>query len=324
MGNTFNAMATLAEFKAQWFAGNDFIEAHTSGSTGEPKAIRLPKSDMISSARATNQFFGITKASVLGLPLSIDYIAGKMMAVRSFEAGCSLLLLPVSNRFIIDETIDLLSVVPSQLECLLKQERAPKLVRNLLIGGAPLSDELRKRVIAAGFNGYLGYGMTETCSHVALQRLDANEVYTAMPQVEFTTDSRNCLVVRSERFTWKELTTNDVVELISSTQFRWLGRADHVINSGGVKIHPEQIENIIRRELPQLPPFYLVGKAHPQLGSEVVMVIECGAEEAEIAMHQIAGLQLPRYSHPRQAIAVDDLPRTSNGKVRRLLPPDNQ
>ncbi|MGN0209510.1 MAG: O-succinylbenzoic acid--CoA ligase, partial [Muribaculaceae bacterium] len=122
----------------------------------------------------------------------------------------------------------------------------------------------------------------------------------------------------------KELTTNDVVELISSTQFRWLGRADHVINSGGVKIHPEQIENIIRRELPQLPPFYLVGKAHPQLGSEVVMVIECGAEDAEIAMHQIAGLKLPRYSHPRQAIAIEVLPRTSNGKVRRLLSPDNQ
>lgn len=313
-------MESLADFQSQWLDDKEFIVAHTSGSTGAPKEIHLPKADMISSAHATNQFFGITAYSVLGLPLSLDYIAGKMMAVRALEAGCRLLLLPVSNRFTISEPVDLLSVVPSQLECLLSQPQAPQLVRNLLIGGAPLSNDLRRRVIDAGFNAYIGYGMTETCSHVALQRLVSDGTYTAMPQVQFATDSRNCLIIRSDRFTWKELITNDVVELISPTQFRWLGRADHVINSGGIKIHPEQIEALIRRKLPDLPPFYLIGNPHPILGSEVAIVIESSQSQADAILHRIAVLELPRYSHPRQAIAIASLPRTSNGKLRRLLP----
>lgn len=313
-------MESLAEFQAQWLDVKDFIVAHTSGSTGTPKEIHLPKADMVSSARATNHFFGITADSVLALPLSIDYIAGKMMAVRAFEAGCRLLQLPVSNRFTIAEPVDLLSVVPSQLECLLAQPHAPALVRNLLIGGAPLSDELRRRTVAAGFNAYIGYGMTETCSHVALQRLDADCTYTAMPQVHFATDSRGCLVIRSDRFTWKELITNDVVQLISPKQFRWLGRADHAINSGGVKIHPEQIEALIRAQLPDLPPFYLIGKPHATLGSEVILVIETTQPAADAILRRIAALDLPRYSHPRQAIAVATLPRTPNGKLRRILP----
>lgn len=313
-------MESLTNFRAQWLDDKGFIVAHTSGSTGTPKEIHLPKADMVSSARATNHFFGITADAVLALPLSLDYIAGKMMAVRAFEAGCRLLQLPVSNRFTIAESVDLLSVVPSQLECLLAQPQAPQLVRNLLIGGAPLSDDLRRRVVAAGFNAYIGYGMTETCSHVALQRLDSNGTYTAMPQVQFAVDHRNCLVIRSDRFTWKELITNDVVELISHTQFRWLGRADHVINSGGVKIHPEQVEALIRRQLPDLPPFYLIGKPQPTLGSEVVIVIEATQPEADTILRRIAALNLPRYAHPRQAIAVASLPRTPNGKLRRLLP----
>lgn len=313
-------MESLTDFQAQWLDDKDFIVAHTSGSTGTPKEIHLPKADMVSSARATNHFFGITADAVLALPLSLDYIAGKMMAVRAFEAHCRLLQLPVSNRFTITEAVDLLSVVPSQLECLLAQPQAPQLVRNLLIGGAPLSDGLRRRVVAAGFNAYIGYGMTETCSHVALQRLDSDGTYTAMPQVQFAIDHRNCLMIRSDRFTWKELITNDVVELISPTQFRWLGRADHVINSGGVKIHPEQVEALIRRQLPELPPFYLIGKPHTTLGSEVVLVIEATQPEADAILRRIAALTLPRYAHPRQAIAVASLPRTPNGKLRRLLP----
>ena len=287
-------MESLTDFQAQWLDDKDFIVAHTSGSTGTPKEIHLPKADMVSSARATNHFFGITADAVLALPLSLDYIAGKMMAVRAFEAHCRLLQLPVSNRFTITEAVDLLSVVPSQLECLLAQPQAPQLVRNLLIGGAPLSDGLRRRVVAAGFNAYIGYGMTETCSHVALQRLDSDGTYTAMPQVQFALDHRNCLMIRSDRFTWKELITNDVVELISPTQFRWLGRADHVINSGGVKIHPEQVEALIRRQLPELPPFYLIGKPHTTLGSEVVLVIEATQPEADAILRRIAALTLPR------------------------------
>ena len=105
-------MAEINDFIREWESDCDYIVAHTSGSTGTPKEIRLPKSDMRVSAKATNSRFGITRRSVIAAPLSVDYIAGKMMCVRAIEAGCELLEMPVSNKVIIDRRIDLLAIVP--------------------------------------------------------------------------------------------------------------------------------------------------------------------------------------------------------------------
>ncbi len=313
-------MAQLDDFISEWLSDLEYVEAHTSGSTGIPKNIRLLKSDMRSSAIVTNNFFGIDKQSVLALPLSLDYIAGKMMAVRAMIAGCRLLQLPVSNEVVITERVKLLSVVPSQLESLLANPNAPDLVDNLLIGGAPLDDTTRRRVNAAGFKAYIGYGMTETCSHVALRSLaDDNSIYHGMLGIRFRTDSRGCLVIDSNRFSWETLITNDVVNLLDETSFQWLGRADNVINSGGVKLHPEMLENEILRQLPTLPPFFLTSKPDERWGERLVMVVECNPAEAHEFLEKISRLNLPRYGCPKEIISVDVLPRTSNGKLKREL-----
>lgn len=162
-------MATLSDFLCEWDNSSPFIVAHTSGSTGTPKEIHLLKEDMRRSARATNSFFGIDSNSVLGIPLSMDYIAGKMMAVRAIEAHCRLLELPVSNRIELPEDVDLLSVVPSQAAVLLNNEPSLKRAGCLLIGGAPLDISTEQRLFGAGVEAYVGYGMTETCSHVAFK-----------------------------------------------------------------------------------------------------------------------------------------------------------
>ncbi|MDO4319793.1 MAG: AMP-binding protein [Bacteroidales bacterium] len=312
-------MASVSDFLLEWHDPCHYVEAHTSGSTGEPKTIRLLKSDMRLSAMATNSFFGITSRSILALPLSVSYIAGKMMVVRAEEAGCRLLELPVSNDVMIDREVDLLAIVPSQAESLLAQPDAPRLINHLLLGGASVSADLARRLTQAGFDAYIGYGMTETCSHVALRSLADSEVYTAMPDITFSIDDRDCLVIQSEKFSWGRLVTNDVVRLIDVRHFEWLGRADHAINSGGVKIHPERLEAALRSAIPDLPPFYITKEPHPQWGEAVVMIVE-GPSDATL-IDRISDAIDDHRRLPKRLIFVDSLPSTPNGnKLRRLTP----
>lgn len=306
---------TFSEFNTEWHNSLDYIVAHTSGSTGTPKEIHLPKADMLSSAKATNAFFGINESSVLGLPLSMDYIAGKMMAVRALAAGCSMLEMPVSNHVEPHCNIDLLSVVPTQLPSILENETIHGFIGNLLVGGAPLDAAAEQQLNATGIKAWLGYGMTETCSHVALRRVGGDGFFSAMPGIEFTTAPDGRLIIRSNRFSWNELVTNDIVDLIDNTRFRWLGRADNVVNSGGIKLHPEQLEQLYRATLPSLPPFYLKGEPDIALGQRLVMITEGEHPDlldllrSHIGNHRII---------PKTIIAVERLPRTYNGKIKRL------
>lgn len=311
-------MASVSDFIREWQSDSNYIVAHTSGSTGTPKEIRLPKADMIVSARATNRRFGIDSRSTIAAPLSVDYIAGKMMCVRAIEAGCKLLEMTPSNNVTIDRTIDLLAIVPSQVESIISQPKAAQLVKNIIIGGAPLSENLATELAAKGFNAYATYGMTETCSHVALARIgDSDRRFTAMPGIEFSTDCRGCLVISAPDYSFKKLTTNDIVELYSPTEFKWIGRHDNVINSGGIKISPEQLEREIARYISK--PFYICGVSDDRWGEVPVMVFE-GNKADEEAIIRLLMSKLDHKRCPKRAYATGQLPRTSNGKILRKKP----
>ncbi len=308
-------MARLNDFAAEWLSDCDYIIAHTSGSTGKPKEIRLPKSDMRVSALATNLRFAIDRHSVMAAPLSVDYIAGKMMWVRAHEAGCRLLEMPVSNEVRVTCEIDLLAVVPSQVESLLSQNDAPRLVKNLIIGGAPLDNNSRRRLIDSGFNAFMTYGMTETCSHVALTKIaDDDGHFEAMPGISFDIDNRGCLVIKAPQYSFKQLATNDLVTLISPSAFKWLGRYDNIINSGGLKISPEALENAIKELIDN--DFYIVGAPDDRWGQVAVMIYEGKPEDSD-AILRLLRSKLDHRLCPKEVIAVDSLPRTSNGKIQR-------
>ncbi len=311
-------MASISGFLEEWQSDKEYVVAHTSGSTGTPKEIRLLKSDMTTSAMATNRFFGINKDSVLALPLSTDYIAGKMMVVRAQIAGCRLIELPVSNTVNISEKTDFIAVVPSQIHSILDNPRAPELVGNILIGGAPLPERLAAQLVKHRLRAWLGYGMTETCSHVALRKVGDEEIFRAMPDVSFDRDSRNCLVIKSEKFSWKELVTNDVVRLHGNTGFEWLGRYDNVINSGGIKLHPEILEKDIRKYIPDIPPFYLTGEPDEKWGQALVMVVENPPADL---FDKLKALLQDKKTMPKRIIPVAELPKTAQGtKIRRIIP----
>lgn len=302
----------LDSFMADWYSDSQYITAHTSGSTGTPKPIRLLKSDMAQSSRATCRYFGIDGGSTLGLPLSLNYIAGKMMAVRSIVSGAELVQIPVSNRLEINRKIDLLSIVPSQVESLLNDVER-RYVGRVIIGGAPLSADDEQRLIDAKIDAYASYGMTETCSHVALRRL-GTQTYEAMPGITFGCDKRGCLTVSSEVMSFGTLITNDLVTLFSPTAFQWLGRYDNVINSGGVKIMPEQLEARLKPVV--RCPFYITSQPDPKWGEAVVLVAECGEADLDAVRHAVEAA-VHGAERPRAYRAVNQLPRTANGKLKR-------
>ncbi|MDE6134148.1 MAG: AMP-binding protein [Muribaculaceae bacterium] len=304
----------MSDFLVEWCDGSTHVRAHTSGSTGCPKEIMLAKSDMRCSAVATNAFFGIGHGSVLATPLSADYIAGKMMAVRAFLAGAELLELPVSNEVRISRTVDLLAVVPSQLPSLLNDPECAAKVRNLLIGGAAPSAEVCRRISEAGFNAFISYGMTETCSHVALARAsDPDRVFHAMPGISFSCDDRSCLVIEAPGYSFGTLTTNDVVRLLDNTSFQWRGRADGVINSGGLKFFPEELEALYAPALEGIE-YFVTAVTDPKWGQAVCLIVEgciLGIEE------RIRKLGIDRQRVPKRIISVKALRRTANGKIDR-------
>ena len=186
----------IGDFEREWCSDRDFIVAHTSGSTGLPKEIRLPKADMRVSARATNSRFGIGERSLMFCPLSINYIAGKMMMTRAFEAECHLLFCHPSNHFLSDPSVrafidshgavDLVPVVPSQLSQIIENPHLTEGIHNIIIGGAPINPELEASLKSQpGTTRYFAtYGMTETCSHVALRPIGESH-FSAMPRNYF-------------------------------------------------------------------------------------------------------------------------------------------
>lgn len=313
----------IEQFMAQWCDRRPYIIAHTSGSTGTPKEIKLLKADMVMSARATNARFNINGHSHLHLILSPAYIAGKMMIVRALEAGCDLTYEVPSNHNLLSTDygdIDLLAIVPSQCSQLLDNPVARKRLRNVIIGGAAISHATEQALLSAPWASYATYGMTETCSHVALRRM-GTDAYTAMPGIRFSTDHRGCLRINAPQFSFRQLQTNDIADLLSPQSFIWRGRYDNVINSGGIKIFPEQLEAKLQPYIHL--PFFVGSTAHPVWGTAVELVVElpdseqANASELERQLKEVCHAHLSSVECPKAIKFMPTLPRTANGKIRR-------
>lgn len=305
----------LLDFVREWDSVSPGITAHTSGSTGKPKEILLSRDDMLLSARATCRYFGIGQHSILGLPLSASYIAGKMMAVRALVSGASLYIETPANRPLevySGSPISLLSVVPSQLHYLLESGRL-SLVEKLLVGGSPLPASLESALLDAGcVEAYVSYGMTETCSHVALRRIGC-DIYEALPGTEFSLDDRGCLAITTAGTSYSPVVTNDMAEVIDSIHFRWLGRFDNVVISGGLKLMPEVIEKKIASAMDGAA-FVLYGRPSEMWGQELVMLVE--ADTPVDGLHEKLRAILPPAELPKEILFTPRLERV-NGKIIR-------
>jgi O-succinylbenzoic acid--CoA ligase len=320
---------TVEEFIGQWNDASDTVEVQTSGSTGVPKVLRVEKNRMLASARVTCDFLGLKPGDVALLCMSVDYIAGKMMVVRSLERQLRLVSVPPSSHPLAapeldDETlrrIDFAAMVPLQVHESLQVPRERELlgkIRHIIIGGGPLDADMEDELRHFDNAIWHSYGMTETLSHIALRRVsgkDAAPWFTPLPGITLSTNDENCLVIDAPHLCPQVLTTHDVVELEQDTQrFKVLGRIDNVINTGGVKIQIEQVEQTMSPYIHR--PFIITKCPDAKFGEIVVMLLQ-GTSTDVAEVETVCRQHLPKYACPKRILTVDALPLTPTGKPAR-------
>ena len=307
-------------FLEAWFSGTETLRVQTSGSTGTPKIFDIEKKKMAASAEMTCNFLGLKQGYTALLCLPTEYISGKMMIVRSIVRKLILTVNDPTTRPLrdIESKIDFCAMTPLQVENSLDQLY---LIKNLIIGGAAVSESLKKKIFETlGSENFQRifetYGMSETLSHIALKQIYpiSESFFTAFENVDISTDERGCLKIFAPYLNAEILQTNDLVEIQDGNRFRFLGRIDHVINSGGAKIFPEQLEALVKKEIPNEVVF--LGAKDESLGQKLILVIE-GSKSQEL-INKISEMHFEKKFHkPKEIIFVEKIPRTPNGKVNR-------
>lgn len=313
----------IDEFIEEWNNDADNIVAFTSGSTGEPKRILLSKQLMKESALRTIRYFSLNSDSHLHLCLSPDYIAGKMMIVRSILSGAYLSYEEPSNRLKAlssENIIDLLAVVPSQLLSLLEEKDLSRKVRNIIVGGAPLSRSLKDKCRKSGVRIVETYGMTETASHVALREI-SSDWFHPLDGVKVALSSEGTLNISIQNL--GTFRTTDLAEINSEGGFRILGRADDVIITGGLKVHPADLEDKITESVDHLYPdtsFCISSITDEKWGEIIVLNIESHEnKEIDDQLNDCFRRILKPHERPGIIKHFERLPRTESGKIARRL-----
>ena len=297
----------IGKFLLDWLNNESFVLVKTSGSTGIPKQIVLQKSARIASAKATGLFFNLIPKSTSLLCLSANYIAGKMMLVRAITLGLHLDTIDPTSAPLTTKKYNFIAMVPLQVQ---KSLSKLHLVDNVLIGGTKVSYSLSESILKTNCNAFESYGMTETISHIAIKKI--GELYfTVLPNVTISMDERSCLVIEALELFKEKIITNDIVEIQNATQFVLKGRIDNVINSGGIKIFPEEIEELIGKHISV--PFFIGSKPDEILGERVILVIEAKPFSIENNVFS----ELSKYQIPKEILFLESFVRTETQKINR-------
>ncbi len=299
----------VGHFLLDWFDDRDYIEMKTSGTTGKPKTIRVDKQAMVNSALATGDFFDLSPGNKALQCLPVKYIAGKMMFVRGFILGLDMDFVapsatPLYNN---DTNYDFVAMVPLQAQNSIKQLQN---VKKVIVGGVALGKSLEKQLSKLPLDAYETYGMTETITHIAARKV-GEKAFTVLPGVTISYDENNCLVIHAPRISDEIIKTNDIVELVNENQFIFMGRFDNVINSGGIKLIPEQIEQKLSGKINAR--FFVTGKPDEKLGEKLVLVVEGEKQPIDTAIYDV----LDKYERPKEIIFLEKFVDTETGKIMR-------
>ncbi|MBQ7422308.1 MAG: AMP-binding protein [Prevotella sp.] len=316
----------LEEFLKEWNNASDQVLVHTSGSTGKPKPMWVDKRRMMESARITCDFLGLKAGDTALLCLPLDYIAGKMMVVRSLIRGMKLIDVKPDGhpmRALPDgeQPVSFAAMVPMQVyNSLQTAEERDSLMQigHLIIGGGAVDDALAAELKDFPNHVWSTYGMTETLSHIALRRLngvDASEWYVPFPSVDVSLDKEECLVIDAPGVCATRLITNDIAEIApDGRRFRILGRKDNVICSGGIKIQAEKVEQILSPYV--RVPYIICRRKNEKFGEVAVLLLENGDVEE---VRKICKGVLPKYWQPHDYVSINRIPMTETGKPARKL-----
>ncbi|MDD5876696.1 MAG: AMP-binding protein [Prevotellaceae bacterium] len=312
---------TLDEFVSDWQSDSPTLLVHTSGSTGKPKPMLVEKRRMEASARITCGFLGLRAGDTALLCMPLDFIAGKMVVVRSLVWGLRLMAVEPSGHPLkgLTESPTFAAMVPMQVYNSLKVEEERRLLRDikhLIIGGGAINRDMAEALRGFPNAVWSTYGMTETLSHIALRRLsgaEASEWYEPFDGVGVTTNADGCLVIDAPAVCAQPLVTNDIAEIApDGRRFRIRGRRDNVVCSGGLKL---QIEEMEARLQPHLNVPYMISKRPDDKFGEAVVLLAVTDDMESVC--EVCRKHMPRYEQPRYFLAVSELPMTPTGKPAR-------
>jgi len=306
----------IQAFHKAWFDDFKSILVNTSGSTGSPKTIELAKSAMVISANNTIKHFNIPNLATALLCLPANFIAGKMMIVRAIVGNWNLLATKPTTAIDFGKNqYDFVAMTPQQVISTIKKYGAASFssIKTLIIGGGEIPKNEFQTIVDLPCQVFSTYGMTETITHIATKAIQQkNEPYRTLPGIEISTNNRGCLTIEAD-YLIEPIITNDVVNLLDDRSFEWLGRYDNVINSGGLKTHPEQLEQKIEALWNQ--PFFFSGAPHDILGEQLVLITTSKKELLELK--KLIEVSLPKLQQPKQIWIVDSITYTETGKINR-------
>lgn len=314
--NGMNDEPAIGSFILDWLNDSDLVKVRTSGSTGTPKEIKLIKKNMYNSALATGTYFNLLQGTKALLCMPAEYIGGKMMLVRAMIAGWDLHTSAPQKNPLKDNPnhFDFTAMVPYQVFHSLADLNRVKM---LIVGGGAVPWKLEEELQSLSTNIFATYGMTETISHIAVRPINGNErsmIFSALPKVDFLLTETGCLQINALGISEETVITNDVVDLVSPTSFKFLGRKDNVINTGGVKIHPEVVEEKLSRYISQ--PFFIASEKDSALGERVICIIETSDKLPHEYYSEIFK-NLSAYERPKNVYSMPQLVYTETGKIKR-------
>ena len=270
---------------------------------------------MKASAQMTGEYFGFEENQSVLLCLPANFIAGKMMLVRALTWRLKIdAIEPKLQLSVPNKNYYFAAMTPPQIEGSFKSVSK---IEKILLGGAPVSKTLESQLNSLNPLFFVSYGMTETLSHVAVRNIQEDEpnTYLGLSNVSFTHHKENQLVIHAPNLLEEPLPTTDCVELISKNKFRWLGRADFVINSGGLKISPEEIEGQISSIVKN--PFFVHGKEDSKWGMVPILIIESTPFDPRELLEEIQ-MHTSKNKAPKEVYFLDKFVLTQNGKLNRL------
>ncbi|AKK04704.1 acyl-CoA synthetase (AMP-forming)/AMP-acid ligase II [Corynebacterium mustelae] len=304
----------------------------TSGSTGTPKGAQLTPANLVASADATHHFLGGAGAWLLALPA--HHIAGIQVLVRSLVAGIDPIVVDVSQGFHINDFAQAAatlraessrcytSLTPLQLlkaMDTLQGIEALRLFDAILVGGGPLRSDDRRAARDLGISVVSTYGSSETAGGCVYNgqplagvtiRVEAERILIAGPMV--AAGYRN--FPEHEAFSRPGFYLTSDTGYIDNGLLTVTGRIDTIIDSGGLKIHPEVLEQTLL-DVPGVDNVCVVGVPDARLGQAIAAAYVGVTSPHDI----IAALdELPRWQLPKQLKRVPELPLIGPGKVDRL------
>lgn len=320
----------VLNFCQEWLKETALINFSSSGSTGKPKVIQVKREQVLASVHMTSKALKLNPDDKALLCIPVAGTGGKMMIARALSLNLKLECVePSGNPFtVINNTPDFVALVPLQLHKIISDAttfRQLKKVRNIIVGGGPVDEELSKQLEQLSAPVYLTYGMTETVSHIALKLLNTSgkqKYFEVLPEIEISTDERECICIKGTVTDNKWIQTNDRIILIDKNHFEWLGRHDLVINSGGYKIQPEQLEDHLKKIMDSVEitnPFFVSGMPHKELGQQCTLFIEgkpIATEKLDL-LNSLISNKLHPYERPKKIIFIPEFAQTASGKVDR-------